>query len=146
MRRLIQTALWACIVQVAATPAWLEPAHSQEAQQTIYRTVKAGRSVILAAGIMNVRSPTDCTYVPIDMNVVQQPRNGSVASRLVNKMRSSVTLGAGPVEANACAGRMLTALRITYHARTRGNDDVLIRISQPGSSVVGMARYRIAVR
>ena len=95
-----------------------------------------------------MRSATDCTYVPIDMNVVVQPRRGRVASRLINKRRSDIILASGPLNANACADRVLTGLRITYRAsaRGRGSDEVLIRISQPGSSVVGVARYRIAIR
>jgi hypothetical protein len=82
------------------------------------------------------------------MNVVQAPRRGRVASRLIKKNRSDVVLGPGPLEANACAGRVLTGLRITYRAsaNARGSDEVLIRISQPGSSVVGLARYQIAIR
>jgi hypothetical protein len=138
----------ACLVQVAATVTWAEPASSQEAQQAFRRTVKAGRSIVLAPGITNVRSSTDCTFVPIDMNVVVEPRRGRVVSRLINKKRSDVVLAAGPLTANACAGRVLTGLRITYRAgaRARGSDEVLIRISQPGSSVVGVARYRIAIR
>jgi hypothetical protein len=151
MRGRLAAVIGACLVQVTMTVTWLEAANSQESatvQQAFRRTVKAGRMIILAPGITNVRSSTDCTFVPIDLNVVVEPRRGRVASRLINRRRSDIVLASGPLNANACANRVLTGLRITYqaNARAHGSDEVLIRISQAGSSVVGVARYRIGIR
>src|SRR5262249_59595783 len=107
-------------------------------------TVRPGGSVALMPGAA-LFNHADCSFRPVDLNVVVRPKQGRVVPRLI-----ATTIVASPNfnPTGRCVGRPTKGLQVTYHANRNasGFDEVVIRVTTSGSSGSAILRYRIAIQ
>ena len=107
-------------------------------------TVRPGGSVVLMPGAWAINA--DCSFRPVDFNVVVKPRQGRVVPQAVaTTVTPSRTTG---LVAMRCAGRPTKGLRVTYHANrgASGSDEVVIHITGGANFRPKTARYVIAIQ
>lgn len=106
-------------------------------------TVKAGASVILAAGI-NFADPKTCDFLQPQIETMVKPHLGRIAPKIVSRVIPSVVDNG--ISAGVCAGKKTKGLQITYFAdkATSGTDEVVLKITVGGGMTT--AKYVITVQ
>ena len=86
----------------------------------------------------------DCSFLTIDIDVVEKPRNGAVRPKLANGRIPRPQVGSR--QGAACAGRPMKIIEVYYTPTRgfRGNDQFKVRMRTPGQRVVFFV-YRVKV-
>jgi hypothetical protein len=125
LRAIVSFGLFAAAVALPGAAAQAGGCSGSSCEDEV--TVKAGRSVILAAGINQMQEET-CEFQTPDIQTTVEPHLGRVVPKVVPVViQSTDSLG---VDAGPCKGKRTKGLRLIYFANpgASGTDEVVITV------------------